>query len=129
VSVLAIILIALVAVVVVLAVAGTMAAERRRRARLALLREQMEQANEQLALARAEDRGWERQTMEEAARAAAQDQLGAVTIAELHLIQVVDRPGTDDDEAVFHAVTEDGHEHTVALGRRDGEWIPAAARR
>ena len=33
------------------------------------------------------------------------------------LVQVVDRPGVDEDEAVFHA---DGE--TLTMGRRGGEW-------
>jgi hypothetical protein len=35
---------------------------------------------------------------------------------------VIDRPGTDADQAVFdvHAA---GARHRVVLGRRDGEWI------
>jgi hypothetical protein len=35
-------------------------------------------------------------------------------------VQVVDRPGTDEDEAVFMA---DGQE--LRLGRRNGEWVGA----
>jgi hypothetical protein len=36
----------------------------------------------------------------------------------------VDRPGTDDDQAVFRVVTDRG-DHTIVLGRRDGAWSRA----
>ncbi len=42
----------------------------------------------------------------------------------LQLVQVVDRPGTDEDQAVFRAVTDSG-ERTLVLGRRDGAWVAA----
>jgi hypothetical protein len=45
-------------------------------------------------------------------------------VRELHLVQVVDRPGTDEDQAVFRVVTDRG-ERTLVLGRRDGAWVPA----
>jgi len=44
---------------------------------------------------------------------------------ELHLIQVVDKPGTDEDQAVFD-VSAGGDRHRVVLGRRDGDWVAAA---
>ena len=41
---------------------------------------------------------------------------------QLHLVQVVDRPGTEADEAVFRAI--DGHrEEDVMLGREGGQWV------
>jgi hypothetical protein len=39
-------------------------------------------------------------------------------------VQVLDRPGTDADQAVFRVRTTDG-DHTVTLGRTDGVWGPA----
>lgn len=121
---LAIVLIVLAAVVLVLAIGGTVAAARRQRGREALLRQQMSAANEDLARARATDRGWEKAVMESAAREAVAGRVGGAQITELLLVQVVDRPGTDADEAIFHVRTADG-EHTVKLGRRDGAWIAA----
>ena len=45
----------------------------------------------------------------------------------LHLVQVVDRPGTDADEAVFRVVAEGGHgPREVRLGREGDRWIPQA---
>lgn len=126
-SVLAIILIVLAAIVILLAIGGTVAAKRRQQANYDRLRAQVEEANEQLAFAKAEDRGWERSTMEAAAREAFGAQTGgSLTISELHLVQVIDKPGTDDDEAVYVVETPDGKQHRVRLGRRGGDWIPAA---
>jgi Tfp pilus assembly protein PilX len=108
-------------VIVVLAVlfAGGYAAVSRRTASLAdNLRERIESADAALAEARAQDRGWERATMEAAARTA----VAPRDVTALHLIQVVDQPGTDQDQAVFRAEHADGDATTVILGRRDGEW-------
>jgi hypothetical protein len=79
------------------------------------------QVNRDLAAARAEDRGWERTTLEEAARQAYAAERGGADPGELELMQVVDRPGTDDDHAVFRAGPE-GRER-LTLGRRDGQWV------
>lgn len=122
--VIAIILIVLVAVVVILAVGGAVAAKRRQVADESARNQQIQQANRQLADAHAEDRGWDLAVMEAAAREAAGAQLGAAEVTELHLVQVVDRPGTDSDEAVFAVRTSEGAHH-VKLGRRDGAWVAA----
>ncbi|MCW2995786.1 MAG: hypothetical protein JWQ18_3281 [Conexibacter sp.] len=111
-----------VGVIVVLAVllfAGGLYASGRRRDKLAgSLKARIEAADAELAVARAEDKGWERATIEAAARAAA-----GADVRTLHLVQVVDKPGTDADQAVFRVVGADGAESTVTLGRRDGVWV------
>ena len=77
-----------------------------------------------LAAAAATDRGWDRARLETAARRISAEQFGAEPEA-LTLVEVIDRPGTDEDQAVFD-VTAAGTHHRVVLGRRDGDWIPAA---
>ena len=57
--------------------------------------------------------------MEAAAREAAGGQ-----VDELQLVQVLDRPGTDQDQAVFRVVSG-GDERHVTLGRREGVWVAA----
>jgi hypothetical protein len=107
-------------VVIALLFAGGMLAVSRRRDRLAgSLLERIEAADAALADARAQDKGWERATIEAAARAAVAPQ----EVRELHLVQVVDKPGTDADQAVFRVVGADGVERSVTLGRRDGVWV------
>jgi hypothetical protein len=115
---LAIVLIVLAVLVALLFAGGYVANARRRDAEHAALHARAQEADGQLATAHAEDKGWERGTMEAAARSAYTDRHG-VAPAELRLVQVVDRPGTEEDEAVYHA---DGHE--VVLGRQDGAWVP-----
>jgi hypothetical protein len=104
---------------VVLFLGGLVASGRRRDAMAQRLHEQVEAADAALADARAQDRGWERATIEAAARAA----IAPKEPRELHLVQVVDQPGTDADQAVFRVVGTDGAESTVTLGRRDGAWV------
>lgn len=107
-------------VVIALLFAGGMLAVSRRRDKLAdSLLARIEAADAALADARAQDKGWERATIEAAARAAVAPQ----EVQELHLVQVVDKPGTDADQAVFRVLGADGTEHTVTLGRREGAWV------
>ena len=73
-------------------------------------RAQLEQANHDLAEAAAADRGWDRETLEGAARRIYAEQRGAEP-AELLLVEVLDRPGTDEDFAVFHVEGEGRREH------------------
>jgi hypothetical protein len=81
------------------------------------------QVERDLVTAAAADRGWDRERLEAAARRIGPEQLGAEP-DELTLIEVLDRPGTDQDEAVFN-VSAGGTRHRLVLGRRDGEWVPA----
>jgi|SRR3954469_4344160 hypothetical protein len=74
-----------------------------------------------LVTAAASDRGWDRTVLESTARQVFTEQQGAEP-EELTLIEVIDKPGTDEDQAVFD-VRAGGAQHRVVLGRRDGEWI------
>jgi type II secretory pathway pseudopilin PulG len=104
---------------VILFVGGLYITGRRRDALSDELRARIEAADAALADARAQDKGWERATIEAAARAA----VAPRDVKELHLVQVLDRPGTDADQAVFRVLGADGSESTVTLGRRDGAWV------
>jgi hypothetical protein len=122
VSTFAIVLIALAALLLVLFAGGFVANGRRQRARGAHLRAQIEAADKALAQARADDRGWDLAAIEAVAREACAGRFAGRQPEQLHLVQVVDRPGTDADEAVFRAI--DGqHEEDVLLGRVDGQWV------
>ena len=121
-SVLAIVLIVIAALLVLLFAGGLVANERRQRARAAQLRAQIEAADQALAQARAGDRGWDLAALEAVAREACASRFGGRQPEQLLLVQVVDRPGTDADEAVFRAI--DGqHEEDVVLGREGGQWV------
>lgn len=118
-----IVLIVLALLVIVLGGGGYVATARRTRARDGSLLDQLKRVDRELATARAADKGWERATLEAAARAAATERFGSVS--ELQLVQVIDKPGTDADQAVFR-VEAGGAEHSITLGRSGGVWGPAA---
>ena len=120
-SALEIVIVVLVLLVVVLAVGGIVASGRRQRADDPALRAELEAANEALALARATDKGWERSLLEEAVRAAFAQRSNA-EVRELQLVQVVDKPGTEEDQAVFRVVTDHGSEH-LHLDRHGDTWV------
>jgi hypothetical protein len=114
-------LIIVLAVILVFAVGGALA----RRAQLARSRSafdaSLDRVNRDLAAAAAQDRGWDRDTLEAAARRFFAAERGAEP-EELTLVEVLDRPGTDEDRAVFRAV-HGGAAHALTLGRREGQWV------
>jgi hypothetical protein len=110
-------LIIVLAVLLVLAVGGAIAARRRLAATSDQFEASLQQVNRDLAAAHAEDRGWERGPLEAAARRCYAAERGSEP-SNLELVQVIDRPGTDDDHAVFRIGGE-----RLTLGRRDGAWV------
>lgn len=119
-SALAILIVAVIVILVVLIVGGLIITARRARAEEPELHERLEEADRHLAAAQAQDRGWERATMETAVRQAFAARSPAEP-REVLLLQVLDRPGIEDDEAVFRVVTDAGAED-VRLVRRAGDW-------
>ena len=122
-STLSIVLVVLVVLVLVLVAGGYVAMTRRTAAREGKLLEQLRQAERELARAHAADKGWDPAIVEAAARAAAEQRFGASAVTSLQLVQVIDKPGTDADQAVFRVDTADG-EHAITLGRSGGTWGP-----
>jgi uncharacterized membrane protein len=120
-SALAILILIVIVVLAVLIVGGLIITARRARAGEPALHERLEEADQHLAAAQAQDRGWQRATMETAVRQAFAARSPAEP-REVLLLQVLDRPGTDDDEAVFRVVTDAGAED-VRLVRRAGDWV------
>lgn len=120
--VLTIVIVVVVLLIAVLAIGGYVAQGRRNAAEDAELRQRAQLADQHLAQAHAQDKGWERTNLEAAAHAAYAERHQGRAPERLMLIQVVDKPGTDEDEAVFDA---DGER--LVLGRRDGEWFDATA--
>jgi hypothetical protein len=123
-TVLEIIIVVLALAVLVLGTGGYIAMTRRTQGREHKLLEQLESADRELARAHAADKGWDRATLEAAARSAAEERFGAGAVKDLKLVQVIDKPGTDADQAVFHVEAADG-EHSITLGRTAGVWGPA----
>ena len=114
------ILIVVIVVVVLLSalfIGGYIAKGRRNDAEAPGLRARVQEADQHLARAHAEDKGWERSGLEAAARSAFAERHGREPAA-LHLVQVVDMPGIEKDEAVFEA---DGER--LVLGREHERWV------
>ena len=124
-STLGIVLIVLAFVLILLAAGGYVAATRRADDTEGALHDEVARAERELAKAHAGDKGWDPAVLADAAREAAVARFGDATVGEPQLVQVVDRPGTDADQAVFRVQTADGDEHRITLGRTAGVWRPA----
>jgi hypothetical protein len=122
-STLGIILIAIGVIVALFAIGGAIAVLSRSRAQDATFAEHVEAADSALEQARALDRGWHRDTMEEAARAAIAESRPGWSYDDLHLVLVDDRPGVSEDRAHFMAVGADGAAARVILAREGDRWI------
>jgi hypothetical protein len=120
VSVIAIIIVVFVLLVILLSVGGFIASRRRAERGQDDLLVAVREADQALALARASDRGWERAVLEAAAREAFAARSPA-EVRELLLMRVVDRPGTEEDQALFRVITDAGSEE-ILLVRQGGAW-------
>jgi hypothetical protein len=120
VSAFAIIVIVVLALLLLLFVGGLIATARRARAEDPELRATLREADQALAHARAEDRGWDRAALEAAARAAFAAR-SPIELRELQIVKVVDRPGTEEDQCLFRVVTDAGSEE-ILLVRTGGAW-------
>jgi hypothetical protein len=114
---LAIVIGAFVVLVIILAIGGIYARRRQLAATQGRFDTHLAAVNRDLAAAHAEDRGWARDGLEAAARDAYVAERGTEP-PELTLVQIVDRPGTEDDKAVFAIGAE-----RLTLGRSDGDWV------
>jgi hypothetical protein len=114
-------LIIVIVVLVVLAVGGIYARNRQLARSRPAFERNLSKADRDLAAAAALDRGWDREVMESVARRAATERLGAEP-DDLTLVEVIDKPGTEEDQAVYEA-SAGGQRHRIELGRRDGDWI------
>jgi hypothetical protein len=128
VSTLDVIVVAAVLLIILLAVGGMLANARRRRSRAAGFEASLDEVNRQLAAAHAQDKGWEPATLNEAARRAFAEQRVTDEVREEALVAVIDRPGTDQDRAVFRFVTDAGT-FLLTLGRQGGEWAAEGVER
>jgi hypothetical protein len=121
-STLGIILIVLGVVVVLFAIGGAVAVAKRARGQDATFGEHVAAADSALERARAVDKGWHRDTMEEAARAAIAESRPGWSYHDLHLVLVDDRPGVSEDRAHFMAVGADDQARVI-LARDGDRWI------
>jgi hypothetical protein len=121
VTVLAIILIVLAVVLALFFIGGLLGARRRDEQNAPVYARHLAEADHALEQARAADRGWDRQVMEDVARAALARQHPDTTFDRLDLVLVDDRPGVDQDRAHFEA-SDGGRQVTVILGRGESGW-------
>jgi len=119
---LAIVLGVFVALVIILAVGGAIGRRRQLAATRGRFDVNLAQVNRDLAAAHAEDRGWARESLDAAARAAYAAQRDGAEPDSLTLVQIIDRPGTDEDKAVFRVASAGPEEH-LTLGREAGDWV------
>jgi hypothetical protein len=122
VSTLAIVLIVMAVVLLlffVLGLAGVLGRTRRQEPTFA---DNVRAADEALEQARAQDRGWHRETMEAAARAAIGESRPGWSFDDLQLVLVDDHPGTEEDRAHFVATAADGQARVI-LARQGDQWI------
>jgi hypothetical protein len=115
---LAIVLGVFIALVIVLAAGGAYARRRQLERTQGRFDDSLAQVNRDLAAAHAADRGWAREGLETAARAAYAAQRDGAEPDDLVLVQIIDRPGTDEDKAVFAIGDE-----RLTLGRANGDWV------
>jgi hypothetical protein len=118
-----IVIVVMVVLTSLLAVLGYIGVQRRRRATAGQFGRDLEQVNRDLAAAHAADNGWDPATVEGAARRAFAERHAGVEPTAVYLMQVIDKPGTDDDKAIFRIEAESGA-HDVTLGRQAGQWVP-----
>lgn len=123
-STLAIVLIAGGAVLALLLVLGFLGTRARDRRRAGSWEQAVRSADAALAQAAASDRGWHRESMESAARAALGEARPGWTYDSLHLVLVDDRPGIDEDRAHFVAIAQDGEQARIVLSREGDRWSP-----
>jgi hypothetical protein len=114
-------LIIVIVVLALLAIGGYFATKRRLERTRPAFEARLAKANQDLAAALAEDRGWHPERLEEAARAAWAQQRPDEEPEAVTLYEVLDRPGKQEDKAVFQFRCG-GREHLLTLGRRDDEW-------
>jgi type II secretory pathway pseudopilin PulG len=120
-STLAIVLTVLGVLVLLFLIGGVLAVRARARDQAPTFEGNVRAADEALEQARAQDRGWHRDTMEAATRAAIAEARPGWTYDDLHLVLVDDRPGIEEDRAHFVASGSDGQARVI-LARQGDHW-------
>jgi hypothetical protein len=122
-STLAIVLIVIGVIVLVFLVLGVLGARARDRRLAVTWMRHVSEADAALEQARAEDKGWDREAMSIAARAALAQSRPGWTFDELLLVLVDDRPGVEEDRAHFVALHGNDEETRVVLARQGDRWV------
>src|ERR671931_62012 len=118
----AIVAIAVAGALILLAVGGALANARLRRRTAGEFQVSVDAVNRALAAAHAQDKGWDPAALADSARRVFEAERPGVTVVEQTLIAVIDRPGVDEDQAVFR-FTSDAGETRLTLDRDvSGNW-------
>ena len=120
-STLAIVLIVLAVILLLLFIGGF--AYSRRRLQEPGFHQHVRRADQMLEQARANDRGWDRDLLEAAARSALAADRANFPVDELHLVLVDDRPGVEEDRAHMLAVGDSGEARVVLTRDPAGNWV------
>jgi type II secretory pathway pseudopilin PulG len=121
-STVAIVLIVLGVLLLLFFIGGLLGVRARGRHQAATFTDNVRAADEALEQARAQDKGWHRETMEAVARAAIADKRPGWTYDDLQLVLVDDRPGVEEDRAHFVAMGADDQVRVI-LARQADTWV------
>ena len=121
-SVLAIVLVVLGSAIVVLFIGGFVARRRHDRRFAGTYARNVEEADSALETARAADRGWDRELLEQAARKALGEARPGWEPARFELVLVDDRPGVTEDRAHLLAMDDDERVRVVLARHEGGHW-------
>ena len=113
-----VVILLVVAVLALLAVGGALAQRRRMAANRGRFSANLDRVNNELAAAHAADKGWDPERLHDAARRILREHRGNAS-GDPQLVAVVDRPGTEDDKAVFEVAGG----RRLTLGRRGDDWV------
>ncbi len=122
VSVLAIAAVVLGVAVVALFIGGYLARRRHDRRYAGTYARNLEEADSALETARAEDRGWDRELLEQAARRALEDARPGWEPQRFEIVLVDDRPGVTEDRAHLVAMDADERIRIVLSRHEGGHW-------
>ncbi len=121
-SAVAIVVAVLVALLAILFLGGLLASRRRDRLGENDRLRRVAEADHALEQARATDKGWDRQLLEDAAHRALARERPGWNYERLELVLVDDRPGVENDKAHL-LVTGSGDEARVVLARTEDRWV------
>jgi hypothetical protein len=119
-----IVLLVIFVVLLLLALGGAVTNARRERATRRPFDEALHEVDRALANALAADRGWEPSVLLAAVHRELAERRPGEEVRRLRLVKVVDRPGTDADEAVYECELERGAVR-LSLARQGDEWLGA----
>jgi len=121
-SVLAIVLVVLGSAVVVLFIGGFVARKRHDRRFAGTYARNVGEADSALETARAADRGWDRELLEQAARKALGESRPGWEPDHFEIVLVDDRPGVTEDRAHLVALDDDDRVRVVLARHEGGHW-------